>query len=89
MYVTSYVFSLPTAGSGATLAKTFASYFVENINKIRNDLGFHRIYTSTMERGFIGTELEKFKLVTVAEILKVIERAKLSTSMLDPCPHVW
>ena len=76
---------LPYSEDYNSLANKFNNYFVEKIEKIRDNLDSPVIDVHNLVDNNIST-LDSFKPVTAEDILKQVNSSKIKTSQSDPIP---
>ena len=77
---------LPSYSDAKQMANEFNEYYVEKVSKIRKSIPNVTEESSYYSRPFAGERMTTFRLVTEAEIMKIIKQFGIKTSMEDPIP---
>ena len=77
---------LPEHDSKKELAENFGQFFVEKIDKIRDNFGTSEGFDKYDTRDFVIPKLSHFTPVSVEEIHKTVLKSPSKSCMLDPIP---
>jgi exonuclease III len=74
---------LPSNASDAVLSEEFASFFIEKVEKIRDNL---QVFPAYEPEGLSTSMFDQFKYVDINTVKRLIMNAKAATCQSDPLP---